>query len=267
LNGGLGDRTGHLNWREQLTHRSHSPNKDRYVTGYSDHKRSPSIRKPIGPDAGIFKYLCHTVGMSSHKPIQMGTRRQQNQHLISTTPSPKRSPPSPALYRNLTSNKLKSHLESIPTNASRGSRKSIGHHACQPAFAIQLSALRPGINIYSPPFKWLKVEMPCILRRAGSAGIVNCPVVSWSPTMGSRSSPRSMKFPRFTHSCCINSIVSKARALIKMKKMPRSPLASSAAVTSGDHFGPKVEDRRMIRWMLGSVRIVSELSRGLRRRI
>ena len=58
----------------------------------------------------------------------------------------------------------------------------------------------PGMSMYSPPFKWLNVEIPSIRCRAGSAGMVNCPVVSWSPTMGSRSSLKSMKFPRFTHS-------------------------------------------------------------------
>ena len=73
---------------------------------------------------------------------------------------------------------------------------------------------------YSPPAIRLKVVMPSMRLRAGSAGMVNRPCVGSSscrPTIGSRSEPRSTKLPPLIHSCCMNSIVSKARALMKMK--------------------------------------------------
>ena len=70
---------------------------------------------------------------------------------------------------------------------------------------------------YSPPRSTLNVSMPWMRRLTGSCGIVKVAPSSCRPTFGSRSSPRLMKLPLLIHSCCRNSIVAIALALMKMK--------------------------------------------------
>ena len=80
-----------------------------------------------------------------------------------------------------------------------------------------LRADRLGIKKYSPPRSTLNVSIPCTSRLTGYLGIVKFAPSSCRPMIGSRSPPIPMKLPSLIYSCCRNSMVSIALALMNRK--------------------------------------------------
>src|SRR4029450_10440852 len=146
-------------------------------------------------------------------------------------------------------------LLALPGTFRFGQRFRVrGHHSVVLSWmsrhvrsASHFNALMLGTKKYSPPLSTLKVWMPWMRRLTGSFGIVKVPSGSCRPMIGSRSLPAPMKLPSLIHSCCRNSIVAIALALMNRKMAPCGTSSSCSESAFGSYGAPYVVPRLMRR--------------------